>query len=110
MSRQPKQAKKESWDFLIDLGQVPYNQKPTPSTVNLEIKRKIEEIDKKMIWYLGRAGTCQDLYLLIVNTEEDAEEVRNITNARKGKPFEIKLEERTSRRDENEAKWNEEPG
>jgi hypothetical protein len=107
MSRQPKQAKKESWDFLIDLGQVPYNQKPTPSTVNLELKRKIEEIDKTMIWYLNHAGTRQDLYLLVVNTEEDAEKVRNITmefNARKGKPFEIKLEERTSRRDENDAK------
>jgi hypothetical protein len=104
-----KQAEKELWDFLIDMDQLPYNQEAFAANVNLEIKRQIESIDKSIVWLLDRAsGFRQDKYLLIVNSEEDADKIRDTTlefNARKGKPFEIKLEERTSQRDRDDAKW-----
>jgi hypothetical protein len=75
-----------------------FKLKLSAATLNLKIKRKIEGNDKSIFFVLDHQP-CQDLFLLIVNSEEVANKICNITlefNARKGKPFEVKLEERTS--------------
>jgi hypothetical protein len=105
-----KQAEKESWYFLIDLGQLPYNQKASPTVMNLEVTRQIEAINESINWCLDRAsGRSHNFFLLIVNSIEDANKIRGMTlkfNARNGRPFEIKLEEQTFRQDRDDADWN----
>jgi hypothetical protein len=37
----------ESWDFIVDLNQMPYNQKVSVAVFNIEVKRQVDEIDKR---------------------------------------------------------------
>jgi hypothetical protein len=100
----------ESWDFLIDLNQVPYNQKISIAKLNLELKRKVDEIDKKLKWVFDRAYDLgKDMYMICVNTKEDANRIRGITlefEVCKGNPIMIKLEERKAYSRYNPEEWN----
>jgi hypothetical protein len=98
----------ESWDFLVDLNQMPYNQKVSVSKLNLEMKRKVDEINKRIEFYFDRNHKMgRDIFIISVNNKEDADRIRGIVlefKVRKGSPIQIKLEERKPRHDPD--KWN----
>ena len=102
-----KNFKQESWDFLLDLNVMPYNQRARYHAVQLEVKRRIEEVDKSVIWMFGFAeGRGRDVYCLMVNNENDADKIRNLTfefDVRKSQPVKVNLEE--LRRSKDDSQW-----
>jgi hypothetical protein len=96
-----KTLKQESWDFTLDLNVMPYNQRARFHVVQLEVKRRIEAVDKKVIWMFGFAeGRGRDVYCVMVNQEADAEKIRNLTFE-----FDVLVKLVEVRRTKNDSQW-----
>ena len=74
-----KEVTQESWDFLVDLSQMPHNQNVKIHDLNLALKRKIKQIGGNIDFCFDRAnGFGRDMYLVVVNSKEDTDKIRGL--------------------------------